>query len=230
MNEQDLINFEKDIKDNYSQAKIRGPVHLCGGNEIQLLQVFEKIKENDWVFSTHRSHYHALLKSKNPEWVKEQIFLKRSSHINSKKYKIFTSAIVGGICPIALGVALSIKKDWDNNIRTINLNAELTKEEKKKGAIGRCMGMNHVWCFVGDMAAEMGIFHECLKYARGEDLPITFVIEDNGMGCDTPTNEVWKAKEWFGNDLRNLDGYQYKRIYPHYGICDENGKRIWVDF
>jgi pyruvate dehydrogenase E1 component alpha subunit len=203
MDEQDLINFEKDIADNYLHAKIRGPCHFSGGNEKQLIQIFEKIKKNDWVFSTHRSHYHALLKTNNPKWLKEQIFLKRSSHINSRKHKFFTSAIVGGIIPISLGVALAIKK----------------KHAK-----------NHVWCFVGDMASEMGSFHECLKYARGENLPITFVIEDNGWGCYTPTRKVWKNPDTYFDDLKNIDGYTYKRTYPHYGLADQNGNKIWINF
>lgn len=197
MDTNDLINFEKDIAENYEEARIKGAVHLSGGNEQPLLQIFDNIKPNDWVFSTHRSHYHALLKSKDPKWLKEQIFLKRSSHINSRKYKIFTSAIVGGILPIALGVALTIKR------------------KRRKG---------HVWCFVGDMASEMGIFNECLKYARGFNLPITFVIEDNGFGCYTPTIKVWPEKQTQFMDLKNIDGYFYKRTWPHYGI----GK--WINF
>lgn len=198
---QDLINFEKDIADNYEHAKIRGPVHLCGGNEDELLEIFKKIKKEDWVFSTHRSHYHALLKSKNPEWVKKEIFAQRSSHINSKKYKIFTSAIVGGVCPIALGVALAIKK----------------RRRKEK-----------VWCFVGDMASQMGIFHECVKYAINFDLPITFVVEDNTWGVYTPTSKVWGEFNLLYRD--KVDYYRYERTYPHYGIADRNGKKIWVNF
>lgn len=198
MNKKELLDFETDIRDNYEQAKIRAPVHLCGGNENQLIQIFKKIKSNDWVFSTHRSHYHALLKSNNPAWVREQIFLKRSININSKKYKIFTSAIVGGICPIALGAALAIKG---------------SKRKEK------------VWCFVGDMASEMGTFHECLKYAQNFDLPITYIIEDNGFGCYTPTEKAWGGRMNYCEQTNNkLDGYNYKRIYPHYGI----GK--WITF
>ena len=211
MDEQDLINFEKDIAENYSQANIRGPVHLSGNNEKQLLQIFKKIRGFDWVFSTHRSHYHALLKTKDPKWVKEQIFLKRSSHINSRKHRFFTSAIVGGICPIALGVAIAIKKKQKNK--------NIQKKHKK-----------WVWAFVGDMASEMGIFHECLKYARGHKLPITYIIEDNEFGCYTPTSDVWPKRTEFINDLRNLDGYSYKRTYPHYGLADKDGKKIWINF
>jgi len=62
MNKEELIQFEDEIKELYLNAKIRSPVHFCGGNEEQLIEIFKKVKKNDWCFSTHRSHYHALLK------------------------------------------------------------------------------------------------------------------------------------------------------------------------
>jgi TPP-dependent pyruvate/acetoin dehydrogenase alpha subunit len=105
------------------------------------------------------------------------------------------------------------------------MSVKLTKKQIRQGAIGKCLGMEQVWCFVGDMASEMGIFHECLKYARGEDLPITFIIEDNGVGCYTPTKDVWKEPNTYNiEDLRKLDGYTYTRTYPHYGIGS------WINF
>jgi len=107
---QELIDFESEVVRKYKEGNTYGPVHLSGGNEEQLLEIFKNIKERDWVFSTHRSHYHALLKSGNKDWLMNEIIVNaNSSHINSAKYKIFTSAIVGGIIPIALGTALGIK-------------------------------------------------------------------------------------------------------------------------
>ncbi len=200
---QDLLDFETDIFNNYSEGKIRAPVHLTGSidgkQEEELIKIFQKIKKNDWVFSTHRSHYHALLKSQDIEWVKSEIFAKRSSHINSKKYKIFTSAIVGGCLPIALGTAMALKK------------------KRRTG---------HVWCFVGDMASCMGIAHECVTYAHNFNLPITFIVEDNSMGCYTPTNKVWghDGKIKRKGFSQRIISYKYKRKYPHYGT----GK--WVTF
>ncbi len=116
MNKQDLINFEKEVIQEWKKGETYGPVHLSGGNEEQLIKIFKKIKPQDWVFSTHRSHYHALLKSKNKKWLLNEILVKaNSSHINSKKYKIFTSAIVGGNIPIALGTAMGIKRKERKN-------------------------------------------------------------------------------------------------------------------
>jgi pyruvate dehydrogenase E1 component alpha subunit len=190
MKADDLIKFEEKVVTEYKKGFTYGPVHLSGGNEEQLIKIFKDIKRNDWVFSTHRSHYHALLKSKDKEWLMNEIIKKaNSSHINSRKYKIFTSAIVGGIIPIALGVAYSIK----------------LKKQKSK-----------VYCFVGDMASEMGCFNEAVKYAINFDLPIIFVIEDNGLGCNSPTEIVWGNKLYYKSD--KVIYYRYVRKYPHYGV------------
>ena len=58
---EDLINFELRVKDIYESGTVRGPVHMSKGNEEQLLEVFKYIHPDDWVFSSWRNHYHALL-------------------------------------------------------------------------------------------------------------------------------------------------------------------------
>ena len=193
MKKEDLIKFEENIKKDYESGLIRNPIHLSGtGNEQELINIFKKIKKNDWVFSTHRNHYHALLKSNNPKWVKKAIY-KSSMHVNSRKYRFFTSSIVGGCCSIALGVALDLK----------------LKKSKSK-----------VYCFIGDMAARMGIFRECYDYAEGFNLPVQYIIEDNGLGVQTPTQKVW-GKRWKGDKTRII---RYRRKYPHHGAG------MWVNF
>src|SRR3990172_7981644 len=112
MNAEELIAFEKDIARHFEAGEIRAPVHLHGGNEQQLIEIFKKIKPDDWVFSTHRSHYHALLKGIPPELVKKEIMAGHSISLQFPDYHFFTSAIVGGIIPIALGVAMSGQKVW----------------------------------------------------------------------------------------------------------------------
>ena len=61
----------------------------------------------------------------------------RSISLCFPKQRIFSSAMVGGVLPISVGIALSIKK----------------KKEK-----------NFVYCFMGDMTSETGIAHESIKY------------------------------------------------------------------
>lgn len=177
ISKKELINFEEEIKDLFLAARIRAPIHLGCGSEDQLIEIFKEVKPQDWVFSTHRNHYHALLKGIPKEWLKREIIAGRSMHINNREHRFFTSSIVAGCCPIALGVAQAIKHR---------------------------SGVEGVWCFVGDMAAETGIFHECIKYAASHNLPIHFVVEDNGFSVDTPTRNVWR--------------YSYDRVYPHQGV------------
>ena len=66
---QDLINFEDLIVSHWEGGKIRGPVHLSNGNEEQLVEISKRIGPSDWVFSTWRSHYHALVKGICPIWL-----------------------------------------------------------------------------------------------------------------------------------------------------------------
>ena len=187
MNKQDLINFEEDIKKIYESGKIKAPIHLSGNNEDQLIKIFKKVNKNDWVFSTWRNHYHALLKGIPKDWLKKEIIAGRSMGINSIKHKFYSSAIVGGILPIALGVAQSVK----------------LKKQKSK-----------VWVFVGDMTFETGAFYECYKYSKNFKLPLKFVVEDNNMSTNSPTNKVWAKKSKVPRDVIK---YNYKRKYPHHG-------------
>jgi pyruvate dehydrogenase E1 component alpha subunit len=189
INKDFLVNFEKEVKVAYDLGKIKAPIHLSGNNEKQLINIFKKIKKNDWVFSTWRSHYHALLHGVDQKWLLNEILSGRSMGIINKKRNFFCSAIVGGILPIALGVALSIKR----------------QNQKKK-----------VWVFIGDMTYETGVFHETYKYSNNFKLPIRFVIEDNGLSTNTPTKKAWGAKFKILKK-KNIISYSYKRNFPHHG-------------
>ena len=184
-----LVNFEKKIKDIYDAGKIRSPIHLSGNNENHLIKIFKKIKKKDWVFSTWRSHYHALLHGVNPDWLYKEILEGRSMGIICKNRNFYSSAIVGGILPIALGVAMSLKR---------------LKEKKR------------VWVFIGDMTYETGVFHEVFKYSKNFNLPISFVIEDNGLSTNTPTYKAWGRKSKKIKS-KNVIRYSYKRNFPHHG-------------
>ena len=111
INKKFLIDFEKKIKKIYEIGKIKAPIHLSGNNEDNLIKIFNRIDKKDWVFSTWRNHYHALLHGINSKWLNKEILSGRSMGIINKKKNFFSSAIVGGILPISLGVALSIKKN-----------------------------------------------------------------------------------------------------------------------
>jgi|TARA_R110001592_G_scaffold38899_1_gene128125 pyruvate dehydrogenase E1 component alpha subunit len=202
-----LIEFETKIGNLFNEGKIAAPIHLYSGNEDQTIDIFKEIDiENDWVCCTWRNHYQGLLKGIPPELITSKILKGKSMVMNLPKYKFICSSIVGGIPSIAAGIALAIK------------------EQGKK---------NKVWCWVGDMSAETGHFHEAYKYSLNHKLPITFIVEDNKKSVCTPTNKIWgrespyylENNEYKGGILKlpNLYYYQYdNKKYPHAGA----GKRV----
>jgi pyruvate dehydrogenase E1 component alpha subunit len=178
-----LIDFEKDIKAIYENGEIHSPIHLSGGNENQLIDIFKNYKCGDWIFTTYRNHYHWILSGRNHDILKKQILNNKSMHVSD--YKFIVSSIVAGQVPIALGVSLALK----------------LKKQKNK-----------VFCFMGDAAANCGLSTECFRYATGHDLPITFVIEDNGKSVIADTAKTWGLK-----NAHVVKRYKYKRKYPHHG-------------
>lgn len=196
MNKEQLIVFENNIAECFNNAMIKAPVHLYYGNEDQMIDIFKQVQSDDWIFCTWRSHYQCLLKGVPPEQVKQDILDGKSITLCYPEYNIYSSAIVTGNIPIATGVALDIKR---------------------KG------GTNHIWCFVGDMTSETGTFFENWKYAINFDLPITYIIEDNGKSVCTETRKTWNTDElFFEKETRKIIYYQYETKYPHAGA----GKRI----
>ena len=105
--------------------------------------------------------------------------------------------MVGGSLPIAVGTALSIKRN---------------------------KGKNRVFCFMGDMTSETGSAHECIKYSRNFKLPIHFIIEDNEMSVCTNTRKSWNQNRlsYEGKKDKYVTYYHYKLKYPHAGA----GKRV----
>jgi len=231
---EELINFENWTVDTFNAGKLKSPVHLSGGNEEQVIEIFKDIKSQDWVFTTYRSHYHALLKGVPEQRLKDWILDNKSIHFMDSEYKVFSSAIVGGCLPIALGTAMAIKR--------LYFPSRKTKDESQKSRLlpaehynvesGEEVNTPHVWIFIGDMTASLGVFRDCYNYAKYNKLPITFVIEDNGLSTDTITKEAWGGDHVsFYEALQGdpyLRYYKYKRVYPHYGT----GKfiaSIWTD-
>ena len=197
MEKKDLIKFEKEIAELFNNKKIRAPIHLYSGNEDFLINFFKKIKTIDWVFCSWRSHYQCLLKGVPPKEVKKEILNGKSISLCFPEYKVYSSAIVGGTLPIAVGVALSIKR------------------RKLK---------NKVFCFIGDMTSETGIAHECIKYSKNLELPIHFIIEDNSKSVCTDTRSAWSQKKLTYENISDdyVTYYKYELKYPHAGA----GKRV----
>lgn len=185
---EELIAFEDKIGVLYLDNKLPFLFHLSGGNEEQLISIFEKIEEGDYVISNHRSHYHALLHGIPPEVVEDRILNGRSMFIYDRARNFFCSAIIGGTPAIAAGIAWALKK----------------KGSKQK-----------VWCFVGDGTEDNGHLFEAVRYVEGWDLPCTFIIENNNRSVEATNSDRWgKSADYQWNSPCVLK-YKYEITYPH---------------
>ncbi len=194
MTKEKLIAFENSIKKFWETGKIHCPHHFCGGNEDQLIEYFKRIKPEDWIFSTWRNAYHWLLKTGDVEFLYNKILEENNSmHIIDISRKFISTAIVGGQCAPAVGTAYAIKMKGETN---------------------------WVHCFCGDGCVDSGWFWEALRYAIGQDLPITFIIENNNRSVCTDIKTRWGWNdimlEWIST-WPKVYYYEYTPTYPHCG-------------
>ncbi len=117
----------------------------------------------------------------------------RSFHFGTKEHHICGMiSHLGPQLAIADGVALAYK---------------LRKEKKVSLA------------FTGDGGTSEGDFHEALNTAAVWDLPVIFIIENNGYGLSTPTNEQYRCKNLidkaagYGIEGVQIDGNNILTVY-----------------
>lgn len=199
-----LIETENRVKELWENGELPFLTHLCGGNEEWLCRYYvDHVGPNDWVFCSHRTHYHALLYGIDPEGLISRIKAGKSMFIYDSRF--VCSAIVGGVCSIACGKALSVQL---------------------RG------GSEKVHCFVGDGATDQGCFWEAVRFAEGRDLPITFIVENNMGQCGVSAHARWSGNDF---DLKwpmmhmirsspKVRYYYYRPTYPHAGTLGPDGK------
>ena len=182
-----LRSFVDKIAEHHDAGRLPFALHLAGGNEEQLIDIFSNINEGDYVLSTHRNMYHALLHGLPPEEVEDKILNGRSMFMFDRERNFYVSAIIGGPVAIAVGIAWALKR---------------------KGSDQK------VWCFLGDGTEDAGHFAEAVRYVDGFDLPCTFVIEDDSMAVEAPKERRWgtgKDLQWPPCVMR----YHYTKSRPH---------------
>lgn len=117
----------------------------------------------------------------------------RSFHFGTQEYKIIGMiSHLGPQMGVADGIALANKL-------------------KKNGKVTAV--------FTGEGATSEGDFHEALNIAAVWDLPVLFVIENNGYGLSTPTNEQYRCENLadkgigYGMESHILDGNNILEVY-----------------
>ena len=117
----------------------------------------------------------------------------RSFHFGTQEYKIIGMiSHLGPQLGIADGIALANKL-------------------KKNGKVTAV--------FTGEGATSEGDFHEALNIASVWELPVLFVIENNGYGLSTPTNEQYRCEnladkgKGYGMESHIVDGNNILEVY-----------------
>jgi pyruvate dehydrogenase E1 component alpha subunit len=157
--------FEESAEQAYMRGFIHGTMHLSIGQEASAIGATFALTDADYITSTHRGHGHCIGKGADPKRMFAEFFGKEtgycrgrggSMHIaDVRRGNLGANGIVGGGMPIAVGAALSVKR-------------------QKKDSV--------VMCFFGDGANNEGAFHESLNFASIWKLPVIFVCENNRYG------------------------------------------------
>lgn len=159
--------FEEALLGLFSRGHIRGTVHTCIGQEACAVGVVGALDRNlDIVSSNHRGHGHFLAFTGNKRALLAEILGYKtgicggrggSQHLHSKNF--FSNGILGGMLPVATGIAMGQKRDRAGGISVV---------------------------FSGDGAMGEGVVYESLNIASLWGLPLLLVIEHNKIAQSTP--------------------------------------------
>jgi acetoin:2,6-dichlorophenolindophenol oxidoreductase subunit alpha len=145
-----------------------GALHSCEGQEAVPAGVCGCLRKDDYVFSTHRGHGHALAKGADLGKVVAELLGKSaglckgwggSMHLFAPDIGLMGgNGIVGGGLPLVLGAGYSIKYRGTDQVAV---------------------------CFFGEGASAQGSFHESLNMAAIQKYPIIYICENNLYAATT---------------------------------------------
>lgn len=169
--------FEEKVSALYAERQIQGLLHLGIGQEAVAVGALTLLRQDDYVYGTHRSHGHAIAKGADVNKLMAEIAGRASGycggkggsmHIVAKECGFMTATgVVGGTIPLALGAAFAAKENKEGQLAVV---------------------------FFGDGAGQAGPFHESLNIASLWQLPVIFICENNGYAEFTPLSAHTKIE------------------------------------
>ena len=160
--------FEEKAEEAYAIGKIGGFCHLHIGQEGSAAGCIGPLRDDDYLVTAYREHTQALAKGVDPKPVMAELYGKApgasagkggSMHIFGVDQAFMGGhGIVGGQVPLATGMGWAIKYRGEDRV---------------------------AMCFMGEAAVNQGAFHESLNMAAIWNLPVIFVVENNGYGMGT---------------------------------------------
>jgi len=207
-----IREFEDAVHEEFSAGNIPGFVHLYAGEEASGVGICMHLDDRDTIASTHRGHGHCIAKGCDLDGMMKEIFGRKdglcggkggSMHIaDLSKGMLGANGIVGAGAPLICGAALSAKT-------------------LKTGGVGVA--------FYGDGASNQGAVLESYNLAKIWNLPMVFVIEDNGYAESTASS--WSVSgsqvgrgEGFGLPSREVDGHDFFAVYEAAGEMIERAR------
>jgi TPP-dependent pyruvate/acetoin dehydrogenase alpha subunit len=169
-----IRTVESKLLEAHSKGLIKGTVHTCLGQEACAVGVMAALdRDRDVVFSTHRAHGHFLAYGGPVDSMIAEVMglssglcagIGGTQHLHWRNF--YSNGIQGGMLPSALGAGLA---------------------EKMKGS-----GAVSV-VFFGDGTMGEGTVYESLNIAALWNVPILFVLENNGYAQSTPLSRAHKG-------------------------------------
>lgn len=163
-----IRRFEQTALKFYNKGMMGGFLHLYIGQESVAVGTIGLCGDNDHVITAYRCHGHALSVGMEMNPCMAELFGKATGSAKGKGGSMHLFApdknfwgghgIVAGQTPLGLGLAYGLKY---------------------KELEGCCL------CYLGDGAVNQGAFHESLNLAALFDLPVVYVIENNGYSMGT---------------------------------------------
>ncbi|MVZ99979.1 pyruvate dehydrogenase (acetyl-transferring) E1 component subunit alpha [Actinomadura sp. LD22] len=163
-----IRRFEERAARAYTEAKIGGYCHLNLGEEATVVGLMAALRPTDYLFTNYREHGYALAKGISAERVMAELYGRStgvskgwggSMHLFDAEARLLGGyGIVGGQVPLAAGAALAVSYKGGDEV---------------------------VMCHMGDGTTAIGAFHESLNIAGLWDLPVVFVVINNGLGMGT---------------------------------------------
>ncbi len=167
---------EETILREYRKGAVTGAIHLSIGQEAVPVGVCEALREDDYLFSTHRGHGHALAKGCDVKRMMAELMGKEtglcrghggSMHLYQTEIGLMGgNGIVGGGIPLSLGPAFAVQYREQDRVSVT---------------------------FFSDGASNQGAFHESLNLASLWKLPVIFVCENNCYAATTPVQNSCAA-------------------------------------
>ena len=206
--------FEQTQSRVFKAGEQEGFTHLYLGEEAIAVGACLNLTPDDFITSTHRGHGHMIAKGGDFKKMMAELYGRRpgqclgrsgSLHIADRSIGMLgANGIVGDGNPIAVGAGYSIRLRGTKQV---------------------------VVSFFGDGATNQGTFHESLNMAASWDLPVIFVIENNGLSCGTITESVCRVLNNLGDRAaaygipgENIDGMDVVQVYRTVGKAVERAR------